>query len=166
MKRQITSIILAWLIFIGIDFFFHASLFESVWKEDLPAIKSLDNLALLIPAGYLSFLLLTALIGFLFFRIFKDKPSLGEVLKFGFIFSILYALINLLGLYSYVEIPLKQLVLFNLVYFIETFAVSISIYYTMYATNLRKSFLFTIIIFVGFLIAGIIIQNIFQNGIN
>ena len=42
-KRQILSIILAWLIFIGIDFLFHASLFASFWNENLAALKSLDD---------------------------------------------------------------------------------------------------------------------------
>jgi hypothetical protein len=83
MKRYVITIIMAWMIFIGIDFLFHASIFASLWKEDIAAFKSIRDLTILIPIGYFSFLLLTTLIGYLFFRIFKIKPAIKEVIKFG-----------------------------------------------------------------------------------
>ena len=67
MKRYVLAILMAWIIFIGVDFLFHASIFESLWKEKLAIFKSLEDLTILIPVGYVSFLLLTILIGYLFF---------------------------------------------------------------------------------------------------
>jgi len=160
MKRQLIAILLAWIIFIGVDFLFHASLLETLWKEDIPAFKSLENLALLIPAGYFSFFLLTALIGYIFFKIFKEKPAIKEVMKFGLIFGFLFSLSNLLGLFSFIKIPLKQLLLINLVYFIEIIVVTLSIHFTVFSTHLKKSIWFSISIFIGLLIIGIVIQNI------
>ncbi len=152
---------MAWLLLIGVDFLFHASLFAPLWEQDIPAFKPLDRLALLIPAGYLSFLLLTALIGYVFFKVFRTKPRKREVLQFGLIFGMLFSASNLLGLYSYVAIPLKQLVLFNLVYCIEIFIVTLSIHHMAFTTRLTTSIWVSILIFIFLLILGIAVQNVF-----
>lgn len=158
-RRRLISIILTWLLFIGIDFLFHASLFSSFWNEDIAALKALNDLALFIPAGYLSFLLLTSLVGYIFFMVFKTKPSIKKVLQFGFIFALLFALSNLFGLFSYVNLPLKQLVVFNFVYFIEIFVVAFSLYKIAFAESMKKSVLYTFLIFIGLIIIGVVIQN-------
>lgn len=162
-KKRITTIVLAWLIFIGLDFLFHASLFSTHWSEDIAALKPLKDLALLIPAGYLSFLLLTALVGYVFFRIFKTKPELKKVVQFGFIFALLFSLSNFFGLFSYIDLPLKNLVVINFVYFIEILVVTISLYYTAFSSRLKKSILYTLLIFIGLIILGVVIQNISAN---
>jgi len=151
---------MAWMLFIGVDFLFHASIFASLWKEDIAIFKSTKELTILIPIGYLSFLFLSVLIGYLFFRIFKTKPAIKEVLKFGLIFGLLFSLSNLLGLFSYVVIPLKQLLLFNLVSFIEIIIVALSLYFTSFAVNLKRVIWYTILCFILLLIIGIVIQNI------
>jgi hypothetical protein len=151
---------MAWLAFIGVDFLFHASIFESIWKEDIAIFKSTTNLTILIPIGYLSFLLLSVLIGYLFFRIFKIKPAIKEVFKFGLIFGLLFSLSNILGLFSYIDIPLKPLLLFNLASFIEIIVITLSLYFTMFAVNLKRVILYTILGFILLLISGIVIQNI------
>lgn len=161
-KRRLTSIFFAWLIFIGIDFLFHASIFSTVWNEDIPALKPLNDLALLIPAGYLSFLLLTSLIGYIFFWIFKNKPTINSVFKFGFVFALLSALSNFIGLYSYIALPLKQLVVFNFVYFIEILAVSMCLFYMTFFQSLKKVIIYSILIFFVLIIIGIVIQNVFS----
>ena len=158
-RRQILSIVLAWLIFIGVDFLFHASLFASFWNEDLPALKSLDDLALLIPAGYLSFLLLTTLIGFVFFKIFSTKPEVGKVFQFGFIFALLFSLSNFLGLFSYIDLPLKQLIVFNLVYFIEVIVVCLYLNYVAFSKGIRKPIWLSVLVFFLLIILGVVIQN-------
>ncbi len=151
---------IAWMIFIGVDFLFHASIFAPLWKEDIPAFKSLENLALLIPAGYLSFLLLTLLIGFVFFKIFNSKPLLKVVLNFAIVFGALFSLSNFLGLYSFVEMPVKHLLIFNLIYFIEVIVVTYSLYLVMFSNNLRKTIWRSVLIFFLLLFFGIAIQNI------
>jgi hypothetical protein len=160
MKKLIVAIIVSWFIFIGVDFLFHASIFESLWKEDIPALKSLENLALLIPAGYFSFLLLTTLIGYIFYRLFPKKPAVKEVLVFAILFATLYSLSNLFGLYSYVEIPMKQLIAFQFVYFVEIMVVSFSLNQILFSNHQKKAILISLLIFISLLISGIIIQNI------
>ena len=163
MKRHTIAILIAWMLFIGVDFLFHASIFAPLWKEDIPAFKSLENLALLIPAGYLSFLLLTLLIGFVFFKIFKTKPLKNEVLNFALLFGALFSLSNFLSLYSFVEVPVKHLLIFNLIYFIEIIVVTFSLYYVFFSTNLKKLFWRSVLIFFLLLVFGIVIQNIHAN---
>ena len=89
-KRFWVSTLLAWLVFIGIDFLIHAGLLENLWKEEVSAIKPLKDLAILIPGGYLSFLLLILLIGFVFIKIFPKQMPLKSALRFGVIFGFLY----------------------------------------------------------------------------
>ena len=90
-KRFWLSTITAWLLFIGIDFLFNASILQNIWKE-ISVAKPLEELALLIPVGYTSFLFLTILIGYLFVNIYKEKPQLKEGVKFGIIFGGFYSL--------------------------------------------------------------------------
>lgn len=159
-KRLIVSIVIGWIIFIGVDFVFHASILAHMWEEDIESIHSLEKLALMIPLGYLSFLLLTTLIGYTFFRIFKVKPQLKAVLNFALVFSVLYSLSNFTGIISYINIPLTHAIIFNLVYFVEIFVVTISIYLTAFTTNLKKTVWISIGVFLLLVVVGIIIQNI------
>lgn len=158
-----TAVLMAWILFIGVDFLFHASIFASLWKEDIATFKSLENLALLIPVGYLSFLLLTILVAYVFFKVHIEKPTIRQVLIFSLIFGSLYSLSNLLGSYSYIAIPLKQLVLFNLVYFIEIIVVSFTLYYVRFTRRFKRTIGLTITIFFSLVIVGVVIQNILDN---
>lgn len=160
-KRFTTSIIIGWVMFIGVDFLFHASILAHLWEEDIESIHSLEKLAILIPVGYLSFLLLTALIGYLFFRIFEVKPQFKAVLNFAMVFGVLYSLSNLSGIISYINIPIKLAIAFNLVYFIEIIVVTISIYITAFTANLKKTVWLSISAFLILIVVGITIQNIF-----
>lgn len=160
MKRKIISILIAWMLFIGVDFLFHASILTTMWEADNTSVKSLEDLAILIPVGYTSFLLLTILVGYIFFRIFKVKPELKDVLKFGLTFGVLFSLSNLLGLFSFVSIPLDHLILINLVYLIEIVVVSLSLYYCMFSEKLSKIVWSAILLFFLLLISGIVIQNV------
>jgi hypothetical protein len=160
MKRLALSIFNAWLLFVGVDFFFHAGVLSAMWKDEIHAIKPENELALLIPVGYASFLLLTILIGYVFHKIFKEKPEPNAVWKFALIFGGLFALSNLLGLYSYVEIPLKQLILFNVVYLIEIIVVVFTLYQTLFAVKTRKITISSILLFIGLVFLGVVFQNL------
>ena len=160
-RKFIRSTLLSWIIFIGIDFLMHASILEKLWAEEIEAIKPSLDLAILIPVGYFSFLLLTLLVGFVFVRVYPIKPEKRSAFRFALLFGGLYALSNLLGVYSYVDIPIGHLILFNLVYFIEIVAVVFVYYNTYYNRDKTKkqNLLYTIYFFT-LLVAGVIIQNI------
>lgn len=151
------------MIFIGLDFFFHASLLKTLWTEPVTAIKSNEELFKLIPAGYASFFVLTLLTGYLFFRIFPGQTTRKESFLFGLIFGGLFAVTNFLGLYSYVNIPLKQLLVFNLVYLIEILGTVYIFDTSKIVSGFRQLTIFTIIALALLIIMGVIIQSFLMN---
>ncbi|MFC2168183.1 hypothetical protein ACFLRW_04290 [Acidobacteriota bacterium] len=161
-KRFWLSTLLAWLVFIGIDFLIHASLLENLWKKEVSAIKSLSDLAILIPGGYLSFLLLTLLIGFVFVKIFPKQETFRSALKFGVIFGFLFSLSNLMGLFSYIRLPLVHLVFTNMGYFIEIIAVVLVYNSLLYPEKIKNKIWKTAALFFILVIIGVIIQNVFN----
>ncbi|MFO7979728.1 MAG: hypothetical protein R6V00_02705 [Candidatus Aminicenantes bacterium] len=150
----------AWMVFIGIDFLFHASLFETLWQGEIAAFKSQLDLFLLIPAGYGSFLLLTILAGWVFGLAFSKQPDRKRYLKTSLIFSSLFAASHFLALYSFIKAPLKHLLLFSAVYFIELFAVMTVFYRAVNTQRIHRVIVGSLSLFVALLIVGIVIQNL------
>jgi len=159
-RRFWITAIIAWIVFIGIDFLFHASLLETLWQEEIELIKPDKDLFILIPVGYLSFFLLTVLVGYAFTKIYQKKPKSKEVIGFSLIFGLLFSGSNLLGLFAYVDIPLKQLIIFNVVYFIEISAVIFIFYKAMFRRMFNKLFWYSILAFFVLILIGITIQNL------
>lgn len=159
-KRFWTATMLAWVLFIGIDFLFHASLLKSMWAEDIAALKPVDELFALIPAGYLSFLLLTLLATYVFYRIYPERPSRSMAINFSLFFAGLFAISNFFALYSFVAMPLKHLIAFNLVYFLELFTVMIFFSVALYTAKISRIIAYTVLIFFALVIAGIVLQNL------
>jgi hypothetical protein len=159
-RRFWSTAILAWIVFIGIDFLFHASILESLWQEEIELIKPDIELFILIPLGYLSFFLLTVLVGYAFTKIYQEKPTIKEVIGFLLIFGLLFSGSNLLALFAYVDIPLKQLIIYNVVYFIEISAVIFIFHKAMFRKRIKKLIWYSILTFFVLILTGIIIQNV------
>lgn len=159
-KKFWLTILSAWIVFIGIDFFFHASLLAKLWNEEMVAFKSAKNLFILIPVGYLSFLLLTTLIGFVFVRIFKETPQRNEAMKFAIIFASLYSIGNFCALFSFVDVPLLHLVIFHVVYFIEICAVIFVFYHSLIGYSTKKMIIHSLVSFFVLVFSGVVIQNL------
>lgn len=148
------------MLFVGIDFFFHASLLQSLWMEPLVGIKPQEELARLIPFGYLSFLLLTFLIAWVYKERFPQQPARMKAFRFAMLFAGLFSVSNFLALYSFVAIPLKHLLVFNAVYFIEIMAVFDVLYRTLHAEKPGKIYWLVVAAFFGMVAAGILLQNV------
>jgi hypothetical protein len=118
-KRFFLTSFLAWLVFLALDFLAHAVLLNSFWAQDLPAFRSKDDLFQLIPFGYLSFLILTFLFGWLYVRIFETNGNSKKGLAFGTFCGGLLAISIFLGWYSFLNLPPLFLFLASLVYFLE-----------------------------------------------
>lgn len=158
-RKSAGTIILGWLIFIGIDFLFHASLLHTYWDDDLPALLDQMTLFQRIPFGYASFLLLTGLAFYLMTRIHGPYPRPKEAMHFGFIFGGFFSLSNFLGLYSYIDLPALHLLLFSGVYFIELVVVSVHMAYMHRGLSKKKVFA-TITAFFVMIVLGIGFQNL------
>jgi len=159
-KRFYKTIFFSWLVFLGIDFLFHAGLFQSLWKEPLPAFLPEKELYNRIPFGYASFLLLTCLLGFLYIKVYNNKVARKELFLFAVIVAILFAAINFLSLYSFTTIPLKQLAVFNLAYFIEIIIVVYTINKGICSDNFKRFVYSCLLLFFATIIFGILFQNI------
>ncbi|UCE41232.1 MAG: hypothetical protein JSV17_17665 [Candidatus Aminicenantes bacterium] len=150
---------MAWLLFLTIDFLAHAVLLNSFWAQDLPALRSKNELFRLIPFGYLSFLILTLLFGWLYTRVFKTDGNAKKGLAFGAICGGLLALAIFLGWYSFLNLPPLFLFMASLVYFVEIMGVGFVFGYLLHPGSIKKRILaITSFIVFGFLL-GIALQN-------
>lgn len=158
-RRFAAATFMAWLLFLTIDFLAHAVLLKSVWAGNLSALKSKEELFRLVPFGYLSFFILTFLIGWLYARLFNANGNAKKGLSFGAIFGGLFALSIFFGWYSFLNLPLLFLFLASFVYFVEIVAVGFTYGYLLHPVSVKKRIwgLAGIVIFGFFL--GIILQN-------
>ena len=129
---------MAWLVFLAIDFLAHASLLRSIWEQGHPALKSESELFRLIPLGYLSFLLLTLLLGWLYKGIVGTEGNALKGLAFGAAFGLLFSLSNGLSWYSFLSLPLRFVTWPNLVYFIELTAVGLVFGLLLHPISIKK----------------------------
>jgi hypothetical protein len=159
-KRFILTTFLAWLVFLVLDFLAHAVLLNSFWAQDQAALKSQGELFRLIPLGYLSFLILTLLFGWLYTRLFKTDGDVKKGLAFGAIFGGLFALSNFFGWYSFLNLPTLFLFLASLVYFVEISGVGFVFGYLLHPASIKKRIWVIISIIVFGIFLGIVLQNI------
>jgi hypothetical protein len=160
MKRFVLTTFLAWLVFLMLDFMAHAVLLNSFWAQDHQALKAEDELFRLIPFGYLSFLILTIMFGWVYARLFKTNGSVKKGLALGASAGGLFALANFSGWYSFLELPPLFLLLVSFVYFVEIMGVGFVFGYLLHPTSIKKrSWIIISIIVSGFFLA-IVLQNI------
>jgi hypothetical protein len=158
-RRFILSTLMAWLMFLMLDFLAHAGLINALWAEELPALKPKGDLFRLIPFGYLSFLILTSLIGWLYVRLFDGHGSVKKGFLFGMSFGMLFSLSTFLGWYSFLNLPFLFLLAASLVYFVEISAVGLIYGFLLHSASIKKRvWRLVAIIFMG-LVLGIVLQN-------
>ncbi len=159
MRRFVLITFLAWLFFLMLDFLSHAVLLNSFWAQDFQALKTKDELFRLIPFGYLSFLILTILFGWLYARLFKSDGNVKKGLAFGAIAGGLFALSNFFGWYSFLNRPPLFLFLASLVYFVEISGVGFVFGYLLHPASIKKR----IWAIIGFIIFGFFLGIVLQN---
>jgi hypothetical protein len=160
MRRFILTTFVAWLFFLMLDFLAHAVLLRSLWEQDFQALKSKEELFRLIPFGYLSFLILTFLFGWMYARLSKTDGDVKKGLTFGAICGGLFALSNFLCWYAFLNLPLLFLFLASLVYFVEISGVGFVFGYLLHPVSVKKRVWAMIsFIILGFFL-GIALQNI------
>ena len=96
--NRLFTLICAWFVTIGFDFFLHGGLLARIYTQESPFLLSAENAFLRIPLGYLSFLILCALLMWLIYL----ADIRGR--KNGFIFGLKFGAVAwgafALGLYS------------------------------------------------------------------
>ena len=161
-RRFVASVILAWLAFLALDFLAHATLLRSLWARDLPAVKSPEELFRLIPFGYMSFLLLTLLLGVLYWRIHPDGGSSARGLKFGAQVGALFAVSNFLSWYAFLALPLDLLAVASLGYWLELAAAGMIFGYLIPPSSIKKRAWIVIGAVLLILMVSIVLQNLWN----
>jgi hypothetical protein len=158
--RFFVTAIAAWLIFLMIDFLAHATVLKPFWDRGYSALKSLEQLFALIPLGYLGFLLLTLLVGWVYVRVYGVNGNSRKGILFGVFFGGLFAVSTFLGWYSALELPVEFIFFVSLVYFLEILGVSWTFGYLYHTRFIKKRFwLVMLIVFLGF-VMSVALQNI------
>ena len=150
----------ALLVFLVLDFLAHAVLLNSFWEQGLPALRPKGELFHLIPFGYLSFLTLTLLLGWLYMRIFETNGNAKKGLAFGTFCGGMLAVSIFLGWYSFLNLPPLFLLLASFVYFVEISGVGFVFGYLMHPASIKKRVWVLMSFVVCGLILGIVLQNI------
>lgn len=159
-RRFVATVILAWLAFLALDFLAHATLLRSLWARDLPALKSPEELFRMIPFGYMSFLLLTLLLGVLYWRIHPDGGSPVRGLRFGALVGAFFAVSNFLGWYSFLALPLDLLALTNLGYWLEFAAAGMIFGFLIPPSSIKKRAWIVIGGVLLILMVSVVLQNL------
>ena len=117
LRRLAAAIALAWVAWLALDFFLHAGILAWLWTEPHPALLPPRDLALRIPLGYLSFLLMVILLAWLALRLDARGPRRSALLglKVGAVTSAAF----MLGLGSISTIPPLLLVVWGVTQTIE-----------------------------------------------
>ena len=158
-KRFILSLVMAWLLFVMIDFSAHATLLRHFWDKEFSVFKSKQELFCLIPFGYLSFLILTFLVGWVYTHFYRESGDVKKGISFGAIFGALFALATFFAWYSALNLPFLFILLVSFIYFVEIAVVGFTFSYLMHLASVKKR-LWVLIVVVGGFVVSIILQNI------
>jgi hypothetical protein len=164
-KRFAAATGIAWFSFVCIDFFTHASLLAPFWRREYAAFKSPHELFALIPYGYVSFLLLTLLFGWLYVRL--HTHGVADGVRFGLAFGALFAASTFLAWYSALAIPAVFTFLIAVVYATEITAVGFVYGFLLHTASFRKRAWGVIAVCFFMLVASVVLQSmsgVVQNG--
>jgi len=159
-KRFFISTVMAWLLFLMLDFLAHAALLSHFWEQKFSALKSLQELFRLIPFGYLSFLILVVLVGWLYIRLYWEKGNTIKGISFGALFGGLYALSTFFSWFSALNLPIIFIFLISLVYFAEIVGIGFTFGYLMHPPSIKKRIWVLVVIIIFGFFMSLILQNI------
>jgi hypothetical protein len=158
--RFLLTTFLAWLVFLALDFLAHATLLQTLWAQDIPALRTPQELFQLIPFGYASFLILTVMMGTLCLLIVPRDRFPGGALKLGTAAGAAFALSNGLAWYSVFDLPGPLLFLTSLVYWVELTAVAGVYGWLLPASSLKKRAWWVVGSAVLLVALSIVLQNL------
>lgn len=111
-RRLTAAIILAWIAWLALDFFLHAGVLAWLWTAPHPALLPPRDLAVRIPLGYGSFLLMVILLAWLAVRL--EARSARRSALLGLTVGALTSASFMLGLGSISTIPVLLLLVWGM----------------------------------------------------
>ncbi len=156
---QLTQItLLAWLSVIGFDFLLHASLLAPLYEQSHPFLLSPERAFVLIPLGYLAFLLLVILIAWLMVKL--EISSWKSGVLFGIQLGALLWAALVLSLISISTAPLLLMIGWFAGQTIEMGIAGLVVGAGLGAARLRKVGGWVVIFFLAAFVVGVLIQNL------
>jgi hypothetical protein len=150
--------LLAWLSVVGFDFLLHASLLAPLYEIPSPFLLPPERAFVLIPIGYLSFIIFVILVVWLMVRLKITNWQAG--LKFGLIFGALVWAALTISLISISTAPILLMVGWFVGQTIETGLAGLVIGAGLGAEKLWSILIWVSIFVVGSFVLGIVLQNI------
>jgi hypothetical protein len=158
-SRFIPASIFAWLIVVMIDFLAHAVFLKPFWDQGYAALKTQQELFNYIPFGYLGYLFLLILLGWLYMRI-HQSGNFRTGLIFGAKFGMLFSIFTLFSWFSVFSLPAGFIVLVSLVFLIQLTAAGGVYGYLLHLQKIKKRYGVLVLVFILGLALGILLQNI------
>jgi hypothetical protein len=156
--RLIHAVMLGWLAMVGVDFALHAGLLNELYTADSPFLLPLERAFVLIPLGYLSFLIMSAFLVWLLTRLgISDAKNAGT---FGLIFGAVVWGALMLGLLSIASADPKLLVAWWIGQTLELGVGGFVAGHVIGGADLLKAWGRVLVIFVLLVAAGILLQNL------
>ena len=150
--------LLAWLSVIGFDFLLHAGILAPLYADPHPFLLPPERAFVLIPVGYLSFLLLVILVVWLMVRLEISGWQSGFIfgLQLG---ALIWAAVTI-GLISISTAPLILMVGWFIGQTIETGIAGLVVGAGLAADRLRTILIWVILFSIVAFVIGILLQNI------
>lgn len=157
-RKRLRLIFLAWFTMIGFDLFWHAGVAADIYARPDPFLLAPERAFVLIPVGYLSFLLLALLLVWLALQVGVDSARAGAT--FGLKLGALTWGALLLGLYSIATAPPSVLVAWFVGQTVEMDLAGLVVGHGMRAPRLRGVFGRVLFLVVLLAVAAIVLQNL------
>jgi len=158
LKRLVGIVLLSWLSVIGFDFLLHASLLAPLYAKPSPFLLPPDRAFFLIPLGYLSFLISTVMLVWLFGRLGINTWPEGCI--FGLKLGALIWGSLVLGLLSITTASPILMLGWFFGQTIESAIAGLVVGAGFGAENLRKLFVGVLLLTTGSITIGVVLQSI------
>lgn len=159
-RRFVPASIFAWLIVVMIDFLAHAVLLKPYWDQGYSALKTQQELFKYIPFGYLGYLFLTILLGWLYMRMYQRGGRTTRGLEFGARFGLLFSLFTFFAWYSAFNLPVGFILLISLTFLIQMASAGGVYGYLLHVPRIGKRYGVLVLAFIAGMAVAIVLQNI------
>ncbi len=157
--RFVPASIFAWLIMVMIDFLAHAVLLKPYWDQGYAALKTQQELFKYIPFGYLGYLFLAILLGWLYMQMYKRGGRTIRGLEFGAKFGMLFSVFTFFAWYSVFSLPAGFIVFIGFAFLIQLTAAGGVYGYLLHVPNIKKRYGLLVLVFIAGVVLGIVLQN-------
>jgi len=158
--RIVAGAVAGWLIFVSIDFLFHAVIFAGWWKATASYWLDPEELFRMIPFGYATFAIYCAVLTWLYVRIQGDRRSFGTAFRFGGLAGLIFGALSILANLSVFRLPLSSLLVWPASFLIESAVACVVTSWVLDAERPWRRVGLALAAALILIIVGVVLQNI------